>query len=70
MLDSLDLKMLSSATTSQKEETSNTDYEVVMFAEQTGGIRCKIELRRKFMRCFIENIAPSGLLVVISWVMV
>ena len=45
MLDSLDLKMLSYATTSQKEETSNTDYEVVMIVEQTGDITCKIELK-------------------------
>ena len=46
------------------------DYEVFMSMRDNPlgyHIDLEITLDRKFGRCFIENIAPSGLLVVVSW---
>ena len=58
-----------------KIDSLNLDYKVVVSMRDTvtiiGGmpaIGLEITLQRLWMQVFIENIAPSGFLVVVSWV--
>ena len=57
----------------RKTEELKHDYNVskrysIKDEYDMGEIHIVVDLKRKFLRSFIENIAPTGLLVMVSWV--
>ena len=54
----------------RKLENIKHDYTTAMRISNDDGneIQIEITLERKFLRSFIENIVPTGPLVVVSWV--
>ena len=52
-----------------KQNGLNLDYDVTVKLEQKSMmLELEVTMKRKGLRSFIENIAPPGLLVAVSWV--
>ena len=52
-----------------KQNGLNLDYDVTVKLEQEDMmLELEVTMKRKGLRSFIENIAPPGLLVAVSWV--
>ena len=52
-----------------KQNGLNLDYDVTVKLEQKNMmLELEVTMKRKGLRSFIENIAPPGLLVAVSWV--
>ena len=65
-----DLDNQTAIASERKLEKITLDYTIAMSLsnEDRDTIQVTITLERKFLRGFVENIFPTGLLVIVSWV--